>query len=333
MHRPIFATLAALLFTSAALCMIVVLIYNTIDQMRPSEIVKAIHQHILAARRTQLGMLRQTRRQARQGLPFEIEIVAPETGIVSAFDVPAIRAALGQSDASAAAAVEVELLVGIGAYAAYRDRLICIRSERELDGRARKRMTEAVTAAIKFSDGRDLGYDPCFGVEQLAAIAWTSISTARSNPQPGILAIRSLRDILSRWGDEGPPPADPQSPVVYTDRVVQETIDVLESLCVVASESMQHQTLAEIMRTLAFLLGALPQTCAGQLEDVVLRSVSALGEHVLTRELEASLQQLEAALRGCGRAAAAAKIAHAVGELRQTFGRLNSRSTRVPRNA
>jgi hypothetical protein len=37
-----------------------------------------------------------------------------------------------------------------------------------------------------------------------------------------------------------------------------DKISTLESLAVVASESMQHQTLAEVMRTVALLLPKLP---------------------------------------------------------------------------
>ena len=328
LHRPIFATLAALLFTSVALCMIVVLIYNTIDQMRPAEIVKAIHHHILLARRSQLALLQATRRKTRGGLAFEIPLASPETGIVAAIDVAAVRATF--LERGEAAVVEVEFLVGIGTYAAYRDVLIRLRSDREFDEPFRKRLSDAAISAIKFSDGRDLGCDPAFGVEQLAAIGWTSVSTARSNPQPGILVVRSLRDILARWGEEGPSPSDPQSPVIYPDHVMAEAIGVLESLAVVSSESMQHQTLAEIMRTLAVLLDTLPEEFAECLENVALRSVSALGEHVLTGDLEASLQQLEMALSRHGRATASNSIMRATAALRQSVGRLNSRSTRVP---
>ena len=53
---------------------------------------------------------------------------------------------------------------------------------------------------------------------------------------------------------------------------------------------MQHQTLAEIMRTLAMLLPKLPPEGVDQVTGVILRSLSALGEHVLTRELERSLE-------------------------------------------
>lgn len=141
-----------------------------------------------------------------------------------------------------------------------------------------------------------------------------------------------MRDILSRWGAEWPPPENPASPVVYPDRVVQDAIAALESLGVVASESIQHQTLAEVTRTLALLVVGLPRDLKVRIEDVALRSLSALGEHVLTRELEEALRQLEDALRKTGFAAGADAVARATAELARTVGHLNSRSTRVPQS-
>ena len=49
-HRPVFGATLIVVLTIVALGLIVVLIYNTIDQMRPTQIVRAIHRHILEAR-------------------------------------------------------------------------------------------------------------------------------------------------------------------------------------------------------------------------------------------------------------------------------------------
>lgn len=328
LHRPVFGTLVAVLLTAAALCMVVLLIYNTIDQMRSAEIVKAIHHHTLRAREAQMPLLRTTRRAPTPGMPIACTVLAEEDGVVSAIDA----GALGKALAACPAGVEVEILVGIGAYVAFRDPLVRIRSSGELDEAVQKRVSEAAIRAIDLDEGRDLSGDPAFGIEQLSTMSWTTVSTAHSNPQPGILACQGLRDILSRWGAEWPPPENPASPVVYPDRVVHDAIAALESLGVVASESIQHQTLAEVTRTLAVLLVGLPRDLKVRLEDVALRSLSALGEHVLTRELEEALRRLEDALRETGFAAGADAVARATAELARTVGRLNSRSTRVPQS-
>ena len=179
-------------------------------------------------------------------------------------------------------------------------------------------------------NARDFERDPAFGIAQLAIIGWTSVSTARSNPNPGVLVCHALRDVLARWLEQGEAPEDRSSRIVYADRVTDAVISTFESLAVVASESMQHQTLAEIMRTLAMLLPKLPPEGVDQVTGVILRSLSALGEHVLTRELERSLEVASQAMAAAGRDAAARAVTRATDALRVSIGVLNSRSTRVP---
>jgi uncharacterized membrane protein len=59
-----------------------------------------------------------------------------------------------------------------------------------------------VRFAGHLEEQRELETDPAYGIEQLALIAWTSISTAKSNPSPALLAIHSLRELLARWSAE-----------------------------------------------------------------------------------------------------------------------------------
>jgi hypothetical protein len=54
-----------------------------------------------------------------------------------------------------------------------------------------------------------------------------------------------------------------------------------ESLAVVASESMQHQSAAEIYRTFATLYHRFPVALRRQADDLLLRSLSGLGDHIL----------------------------------------------------
>ncbi|MGH7263928.1 MAG: hypothetical protein ACREMB_03605 [Candidatus Rokuibacteriota bacterium] len=107
-------------------------------------------------------------------------------------------------------------------------------------------------------------------------------------------------------------------------------LEALESLAVVASESLQHQSLAEVVRTVAVMFDRLPPRHLRRAEDLVLRSVSALGEHVLTAELDAALSDLVSALAGADRLETAAAVRTARDTLARSVGRLNSRSTRVP---
>ncbi|PIK72356.1 hypothetical protein CS379_14405, partial [Methylobacterium frigidaeris] len=102
------------------------------------------------------------------------------------------------------------------------------------------------------------------------------------------------------------------------------------AVIVVASESIQSQTLAEAVRTLAILLRHVERPTAERLADVAHRALSSLGEHVLTRELDVALQDLADALRERGFVTVAAAVSEASADLAASLGKLNSRSTRVP---
>jgi uncharacterized membrane protein len=226
--------------------------------------------------------------------------------------------------------IEVALRVVLGSYVACRDLLAELRCGDPLADT--QSVENSVIAAIILENERDLECDPDLGIAQLAIIGWTSVSTARSNPNPGILVCHALRDILARWLEQGAPPEDLSSRIVYEDRVPGAVIATLESLSVAASESMQHQTLAEILRTLASLLPKLSREGRNQVADVALRTLSSLGEHVLTRELEHALDILVQALTDTGCDGVAKALTRAKEALHQSVGVLNARSTRVPRN-
>lgn len=331
LHHPVFGALVAVLLTAAALCMVVVLIYTTIDQMRSTVVVRAIHDHTLIARELQLELLAQTRRECRDGLDADHPVEADRDGVVSKLDVGAIARAITRAEAGQAggAKLEIDVQAAVGSAVAYRDVLAHIRSDRPISNENAALLAQAVRDAIELGDERSLDRDPGLGVSQLATIGWTSTSTARSNPQPALAVCRSLRDLLARWSEEEPR-EDPASPVVYPDRVPGAAVAALESMAVAASESLQHQTLAEILRTQAALLPRLPPPLQARMEDTVLRSLSALGEHVLTGELDAALRTLADALASTGLVSTATAVRKAADAHRESIARLNSRSTRVP---
>ncbi|HEX5501226.1 MAG TPA: DUF2254 family protein [Thermomicrobiales bacterium] len=324
--NPVYSATIVLLFTISALYLLLLLLYTTINQMRPAVVIEAIHDHTLAARRRQLDLLRRTRRAPGAGGPAVATVTAERRGFVTRIDPDAIATAVGQAGGTA----EVALLVSIGAYVAYRDTIAEVRTATP---GAAGRIADATRAAIQIERQRDLDSDPAYGIEQLTIIAWTSISTAKSNPAPGLLAIRMLRDLLAYWTAEeeaGPAPdGRPPAPVVYADNLLDELLDSFESLAVVASESMQHQSLAGILRTLAITFDRLAPAQQRRAEDLIRRSLSALGEHVLTAELDAAITRLVGALLAAGRFDTAALLEAARAELGASVGRLNSRSTRA----
>lgn len=231
---------------------------------------------------------------------------------------------------------EIIVLVSIGSYVAFGDAVVSVRGKID-DAKA---IEDAVRGAVCLERQRNLARDPAYGVEQLATISWTSISTAKSNPEPGLLVIRRLRDVLARWAaeaiEEGEPPGaagEPEATVVYPDNVLSQLMDAFESLAVVSSVSMQHQAFAEVARTFATTFDRLPTDLQARAEELIRRILPALGDHVLTADLDAALADLTGALEEAGRRAAADGVRAAREGLAGTVGELNSRATRVAAKA
>ena len=102
-----------------------------------------------------------------------------------------------------------------------------------------------VRIAVDIEEQRDIDADPAFGIEQIVTIGWTTISTAKSNPDPGLLTIWSLRDLMAHWlptdaafGAKPEATSNPSAPVVYSDNLANEVMREFKSRVVVASESM-----------------------------------------------------------------------------------------------
>lgn len=329
-HRPVFGSAVALLLTTVALCLIVVMIYNTIDQMRPGPIVDAIHGHACRARTSEMRWLEQCRRAARTEWPEIGLIRATETGHLSSIASAKLREAL---DARYRGKIEVEFIRLLGDRVAVCDPLVRLRRAPEAAIAAEELtvVEQTVRDSLRFDDSRNLADDPRYALHQLATIGWTSISTAKSNPSPGQAVIHRLRDLIARWSrDSEAPKEDAASPFVYRDATCGEAADALELLIVVASESMQVHTLTDAIQSVAALLDNVDTPMADRLADLSRRSLASLGEHVLTANLEEVLNSLENSLRRRHSVREADEVALALSQFRQSTGRLNSRSTRVP---
>jgi len=191
------------------------------------------------------------------------------------------------------------------------------------------KLEKLVQEAVHCESQRDIVADPAYGIEQMEMIAWTSISTAKSNPAPGLFIIQSLRDVWAHWSRENHEGSEKQLyPVVYTDDVFSRLMNAFESLAVVSSESMQHQSFAEIISTFGVMFDRLSPDQQRRAEDLILRIISALGEFVLTADLDSALSTLVRALKQSARIHAAAAVQDAQDRLKLSVGKLHSRATR-----
>ncbi len=323
--NPVYGGTVALLLTGVALCLLVLLLYSTIDQMRPAQIIKAIHDHTLLGRERQRVLLSRTRRTPHLAGPICRPVHATGYGYVTSISLRQLEIATGQ----AAQAVEVVLDVSVGAFVAFQDAMAHVTAMTTTDAAA---IATAVQRAIQLEPVRDLDGDPAYGVQQLTVIAWTSVSTAKQNPEVGLLVVHSLRDLLARWSvtDAQVEDAAAVLPVVYADDLPGRVLDAFAALSVAASESLQYQVYAEVLRALASLYDRLPIEQQQRAEDLILRSLSALGEHVLTRDLDDALATLCSALTKWGNQETTDAVRSAWHQLSKSVGRLNSRATRVP---
>ncbi len=321
--NPVFGAALALLLTVVALYLLIVLLYTTINQMRSVEVIDVIKRYILSARENQLRLIVRTRSSARGDGSSRMPVRSAKSGVVAEVDLDLLEAAARE----AGSAVEIVLQVSIGSYVSYRD--IIAEVTGGMPEKAEK-LSDCVRAAVRLQRQRNLSLDPGDGIKQLEMIAWTSISTAKSNPIPGLLVIQSLRDVLARWSEEKPDSAsEPTTAVVYTDTVPAQLMDTFESLAVASTESMQHRTFAEVLRTLSVLFNRLPSNQQRRTEDIILRILSGLGDHILTAPLDIELLRLAAVLSDGGRAETAAAVRKARDKLARSVGRINSRSTRL----
>ena len=179
--------------------------------------------------------------------------------------------------------------------------------------------------------GRDIRVDPCYGIESLVNIAWTSISTSKQDAAPGRLVILTLRDLFGRFAalDGDLDPAARGNPVVYNHDVNTAMWDALDSLAEVCAESMQSHNLAEVVRSLAAVCSRLDEADQRHVAEAAMRIVSGLGDHVLTKSLDSAMVELADVLEHHHHGEAK-RVRVARDELASTIGVLNSRATRVP---
>jgi uncharacterized membrane protein len=323
--NPVYGAMLALILVAIALALLLVLLYTTIDQMRPAQIIAAIHDHTLAARREQMQLIDSTRRESNSLGAAGVEVCAQATGFMVAIDTRAIAAAIEGCNGE----MEVQFDVSIGAYLGYHEVFAHVHAALPEDA---EQLRKTVERSIRQQREREIQRDPGFGIEQLLDIGWTTGSTSKQNPAPAILAVLGLRDLLGRWSEkeERDWRGSARLAIVYPDNVPQTLLLAFESMAIVASESMQDQLFAVVIESLSMTFDRLTAEGRKTCEDIILRILSALGDLVPSTRLDTALSGLHAALMEAGRIEAAGSVAEAQSQLRLSIGHLNSRATRVP---
>ncbi|GAB3885895.1 hypothetical protein GCM10028825_14230 [Spirosoma agri] len=321
--NPVIGGTVAFSLTGVALYLLVLLMYTTIDQMRPSEIINAIHNRVLNARSRQLDMVAYTTIIKPDNNQKGKEVVTAKGGYLTYINTKKLAEFIAEHCRGS----YIYFTKPIGTYVAHNEPIAEIVAPDETHiFLLAKEIIKQTTISVK----RDLDQDPSYGIVQIETIAWTSTSTAKSNPSPGTFCVHTLHNILSCWSEDEPVEKDTLcGSIYYCDDTIDQLMRSFENLAVVSSESMQHQIFEAILDTFSKMLDRVPDQWQPKIERVILIMLSVMGDHVLTTALDNSLNTLAAQLRYLGEKETAEAVDIATQQLRNSVGKLNSRSTRV----
>jgi len=252
---PILGATLGTLLTVVAVLVLLLLVYSTVAQMRPANVVRVIHDRTLVARREEERTVASTRRRSTSGHPVAALCRAKVTGYLTHIDLNPMQRAL-----STAEDAEICLHVTLGQHVSYGATLATVRDR---DINRAEAIARQVVAALTVSAQRDLAHDPTTGIDQLGNIAWTSGSSAKHNPEIAREALNALEDIAARWLADKPasmPSQDLPEPlaIVYREGDLDRLLDVFYSMLIAAHESQQHTFAAAVLHAYSRLLQRAP---------------------------------------------------------------------------
>jgi uncharacterized membrane protein len=255
---PVVGAAIATLLTVVAMVLLLVLIYVTVDQMRPANVLRQIHRQTLQARHLQAPLRRCTLRTPRRTTGVTARYRSDQTGFVTGIDIESLARALERAPRA-----EIRLGVTLGQAVTYGDIIATVYDDDE--GVART-LAHDIRAGILLDQWRDISRDATTGVAEVTNIAWTSGSTSKHSPQVARQGLDILKDLTARRFDEDDtdekasdgPGDDPPLSVVYPDHYLDQLLDSIYGLLVVSHESHQHLTAAHVLDAYRALLPQAP---------------------------------------------------------------------------
>lgn len=322
--NPVIGATMSLLFTAAALYALALLLFTAVNQMRPQTILGELRTQTLEARRRQRELLLASYRAPRYTAGTQVSVTTERRGYLRDIDLKSLREALRSQRGK----VEIEFRVEIGDYVAYGQELAQVRAELPQEA---ERLAPVTKQAMKLDYQRAVQQDPSFGINQILMIGWSSGSTAQQNPGVTAESIHNLRDIIARWvaNYDEVEDSDGTLPLVYPDGLVEDALIALESLAMVATESLQAPTFGEVMDAYHYLFPRLPHHLQERAATSLCRLVTGLGDLVMTPTLEKSLRSVVETLRKAEYGETADAVETAKRQMASAAGELAARSTRV----
>jgi uncharacterized membrane protein len=273
---PLAGAGVATVLTVVAMLLLLVLVYTTIDQMRPTNVLRQIHDRALAARDRQSDLRAQTMRHEESGRPVTATYHSDAMGYVTGIDLEALAAALQRVPRA-----EIRLQVTLGQAVSFGDVIATVRDDEQEEANS---LMREVRKAIRLESRRNIDWDATTGIAEITNIGWTSGSTAKQSPHVARQALDALKDLAARWIEdehqrEKATDANRPAPlrVVYRDDDLDAVLDSMYSLMVSAHESHQHLTAVHVLRAYGQLIPRVGELRAGeQIRGRILRDLDAM---------------------------------------------------------
>lgn len=295
---PIIGAFFATALTVVALSCLLFLVYSTIDQMRPDNVMRQLHDRAVRAHEREARLVARTRRRPESDAPVNAECLCDTFGYVESVSLSRLERALEEAERPGDEGAEIELCVAVGDEVVTGDVMARVRHR---DPAVAERLAAAVRRSIEISPSPDIDFDATTAIGDISNIGWTSGSTSKHNPAIAQLAVHALRDLGARWLREQPRPAAHVLPVVYPDRDVDELLGALYSAVIVARESRQHHQAAKVLETYRFLLGFARGAHAVRIRRDIDEMQSELDKLPASPTVEEQRQRLMRTLNGASR--------------------------------
>jgi uncharacterized membrane protein len=328
--NPVLSASAVLAVVFFLMGFFVWFLYSIIEQMRPETIAATVHDETDDARQRHIKNLARFRSHAESEAPVQVRLRSSDNGFVTTIFPDKLDSCFKECGDD----IEVVLHAHVGDYISYSEDLADIRGNDSVQAEA---VARCIIGAYRIERERSIRSDPTYGLEQLEMIAWTEVSSAEHNPETGLIVLHLLHDLLARWLDSDSTNLATTSlrdekklPVVYApENIVDQMMDIMESLATVSSESRQHQVLTEVINVIAALYPDLGPEHQERADDALRRILSTMGAHVLTRDLDVALHALTQRLEADHHLQIADTVATAHMKLADSVGKLGSRMTRA----
>lgn len=321
--NPIFSALIIITMTTIEFFLLVWFLYSAISQMRPETIVGDIRDNIVEANSKYQKILNRCRKQSHSSAPIQAVVHTKNHGYVSTIKLDRMEKCLEKCDSE----TEIIAHFHLGDYLSYGSEIFSIKSNNPENI---EDLSECLQHVVQQKEQKTIGNNPKYGFEQLETMAWTSGSTAMQNPETILIVLHGLQSALGQLIFESEKSHDAKTIAFhYEDSVIESAANVLESLAIVSSESLQHQTFAEVLDNISLAYPYVSDDIKLKFNDVIKRILSALGDHVLSKDLEKSLTKLSETLSSEGNQTTTQILRDAHHELSKSIGQLANKSTRV----